>query len=250
MTNPGKDFMDRTSYPDFSTFDMILRVPEPPSEKPVPDGSKIIKLPSPKRIKIPEISVRKAIESWEPVEFFTRSDMSLKELSFLLWCTQGVRKAADRDFLIRNAPSSGRRHPINTYFVAGEVEGLETGLYQYIPSTHSIAVLREESDLPFAMGTASMNFKMFTRAAVSFIWTAIPYRSVWALGNRGYRSIFIEAGHVCQSLMMASASIGYIVHPIDLFHDQMMIQLTGIDPEVEWPLYVAAIGKITSDIKE
>ena len=248
MTNPGKDFIDKTSYPDFSTFDMILRVPEPPSENPVPEGAKLIKLPNPKRIKIPEISVQKAVLSWEPVEFFSRSAMNLKELSFLLWCTQGVRKVSDRELFIRNVPSSGRRYPINTYFMAGEIEGLTTGLYQYIPSTHSIAAIREGSDLPFAMGTASMNFKMFTRAAVSFIWTATPYRSVWALGDRGYRSVFIEAGHICQSLIMASASIGYTVHPIDLFHDKMMIQLIGIDPENEWPLYVAAVGKIEIEL--
>ncbi len=243
MTNPGKEFMENTSYPDFSTFDMILRVPEPPPENSVPEDAKIIKLPSPKRIKFPEVSARDALEHWEPVEFFSRSSMTLKELSFLLWCMQGVKTVRDRETVIRNVPSSGRRYPINTYFVAGEVEGIPTGLYQYIPSKHQIALLREDSDLPFAMGTASMNFKMITRAPVTFIWTAVPYRSVWALGNRGYRSVMIEAGHICQALIMASASIEYIVHPIDLFHDAMIIQLTGIDPESEWPLYIAAVGK-------
>lgn len=243
MTNPGKEFMENTSYPDFSTFDMILRVPEPRKENSIPEDAKIIKLPSPKRIKFPEVSARDALEYWEPVEFFSRSSMNLKELSYLLWCMQGVKTVQDRETIIRNVPSSGRRYPINTYFVAGEIEGIPTGLYQYIPSKHQIVLLREDSDLPFAMGTASMNFKMITRAPVTFIWTAVPYRSVWALGNRGYRNVLIEAGHVCQALVMASASIDYKVHPIDLFHDQMVTQLIGNDPNSEWPLYIAAVGK-------
>lgn len=243
MTNPGKEFMENTSYPDFSTFDMILRVPEPRKENSIPEDAKIIKLPSPKRIKFPEVSARDALEYWEPVEFFSRSSMNLKELSYLLWCMQGVKTVQDRETIIRNVPSSGRRYPINTYFVAGEIEGIPTGLYQYIPSKHQIVLLREDSDLPFAMGTASMNFKMITRAPVTFIWTAVPYRSVWALGNRGYRNVLIEAGHVCQALIMASASIDYKVHPIDLFHDQMVTQLIGNDPNSEWPLYIAAVGK-------
>ena len=247
MTDPGKEFMERTRYPDFSTVDMILRVPEPLPEHPVPADAKVIRLPSPKRIRVPDIPVRTAIEGWEPVGFFSRSSLDMKELSFLLWCTQGVRKAAGDGTGMRNVPSSGERHPIDTYFVAGEIEGLPTGLYRYLPSTHQIMALREDSDLPFAMGTASMNFKVITRAAVTFLWAAVPYRSVWALGNRGYRSIFIEAGHICQALIMASACIGCKVHPIDLFHDRMIVQLADLDPESQWPLYVAAVGKDEPD---
>ncbi len=243
MTNPGNDFMEKTRYPDFSTVDMILGVPEPPAEVPVPEGAKVIRLPNPKRIKIPDMPVRGALESWEPVGFFSRSSLNLKELSFLLWCMQGVRKTSDGHASIRNVPSGGGRYPLETYFVAGEIDGLPTGLYRYLPRTHHIVALREDSDLPFVMGTASMNFKMITRAAVTFLWVAVPYRSVWALGNRGYRSVFIEAGHICQALIMASACIKCAVHPIDLFHDPMMVQLAGLDPESQWPLYVAAVGR-------
>jgi SagB-type dehydrogenase family enzyme len=243
MKDVGIDFIKGTRYPDFSTPDLILGKPEPPIELPVPDGAKITKLPNPRRIKLPDISVREAIERWEPPGFFARSSISLKEFSFLLWCTQGFRKIVAEHIVLRNTPSSGSRYPIETYFVAGEVEGLETGLYRYIPSTHSIVTLREDSDLPFAMGTASMNFKVVTRSAVTFLWVATPYRSTWALGNRGYRSVLIEAGHTCQALMMAAGCIGCDVLPIDLFHDEMMIQLADLDPETQWPVYVGSVGK-------
>jgi len=78
-----------------------------------------------------------------------------------------------------------------------------------------------------------MNFKVVTRAAVTFIWVAVPYRSVWALGKRGYRSIFLEAGHTCQELIMVGSCYGLDVQPIDGFHDDLITQLTGIDPEKE-----------------
>jgi SagB-type dehydrogenase family enzyme len=243
MINPGDEFMEKTGYPDFSTVDMILRIPEPPSEMPVPEGANIIKLPLPRRIKVADVPVRAALEKWKPIAFFPRSSITLKELSFLLWYTQGFRKREAGQVRLRNVPSSGSRYPIDTYFVAGEVEGLSTGMYRYLPASHSIVVLREDSDLPFAMGTASMNFKIVTRAAVTFLWVAVPYRSVWALGNRGYRSVLIEAGHICQALIMASSCISCDVHPIDLFHDQMIRQLAGLDPESQWPLYIAAVGK-------
>jgi SagB-type dehydrogenase family enzyme len=248
MTNAGIEFLEKTRYPDFSTVDMILRVPEPENEIPVLDGAKVILLPNPKRMKITDVSVRKALEQWEPEAFFSRSSITLEELSFLLWSMQGYRKIKGRDLKIRNVPSSGLRYPIETYFVAGEVDELETGLYRYQPHSHQAVVERVDSTLPFAMGTASMNFKLITRAAVTFLWVGIPYRSTWALGNRGFRSVLIEVGHICQALIMASSCIGCRVHPIDLFHDQMMIQLANLNPETQWPLYVGAVGKRDRDL--
>lgn len=243
MTDPGIEFLEKTRYPDFSTVDLVLRIPEPPKELPVPDDATLINLPKPKQIKIKDVTVREALEKWEPPGFFSRSSLTLKELSFLLWCTQGIRKTEGNPPQIRNVPSGGFRYPIETFFVAGEVDGLETGLYRYLPLSHRIVIERLDSDLPFAFGTASMNFTLITRAAVTFLWVGIPYRSTWALGNRGYRSVLIEAGYICQALIMASACLGCDVQPIDLFHDQMMVQIARLDPEKQWPLLVGAVGR-------
>jgi SagB-type dehydrogenase family enzyme len=248
MKDAGTEFIRGTRYPDFSTVDLVLRVPEPPRELPVPEGATVIKLPNPKRIKIPDASIQETIRNWEPVGFFSRSSITLKDLSFLLWYTQGLKKIVSDTVMVKNVPSSGSRHPLETYFVAGEVEGLETGLYRYLPLSHSIVVEQLGSDIPLTMGTASMNFKVVTRAAATFLWVGIPYRSTWALGNRGYRSVLIEAGHTCQALIMAAACIGCHIHPIDLFHDELVTKLAGLDPETQWPVYIGAVGKVEREL--
>jgi len=248
MKNVGTEFINGTRYPVYSSVDHIQGVPEPPAELPVPEGATVIRLPHPKRIKVPDVPVRQAIESWEPVIYFSRSSISLKELSFLLWCTQGSRKTGSDQHQLRNTPSSGLRYPLETYFVAGEVDGLETGLYRYLPQSHSIVVERLGSDLPVTMGNASLNFKLVTRAAVTFLWVGVPYRSVWVLGNRGYRSVLIEAGHTCQALIMAAACIGCRVQPSDLFHDEMVMQVANLDSETQWPVYMAVVGKVEREL--
>lgn len=248
MKNIGKEFIKGTQYPDYSTVDLLLRVPEPPPELPVREGRTVIRLPGPKRFKVKDVPVMKAIESWEPVGFFARSGISLKELSYLLWCTQGFKKIVAETFQLRNVPSSGSRYPLETYFVASDVEGLDTGLYRYLPRSNSIVAERLDSNLILEMSTASLNFKIMTRAAVTFLWVAVPYRSVWALGNRGYRSILIEAGHTCQNLILAAASLGYEVFPTDMFHDELMVKLAGLDPETQWPVYLAAVGKTEQNV--
>jgi SagB-type dehydrogenase family enzyme len=248
MTNVGKDFIKGTQYPDYSTVDLVLRVPEPPHELPVKEGQTIIKLPSPKKIRIKDFPVRNAIEGWEPVGFFSRSKITIKELSYLLWCTQGFKKIVAETIQLRNVPSSGSRYPLETYFVANEVEGLEIGLYRYLPRSHSIVAERIDSGLILEMSTASMNFRIMTRAAITFLWVAVPYRSVWALGNRGYRSCLIEAGHVCQNLIMAAANLGYQVFPTDMFQDEQMSRLAGLDPDTQWPVYLAAVGSVGENV--
>ncbi len=248
MNNVGKEFIKGTRYPDYSTVDLVLRVPEPPHELPVKEGQATIKLPNPKKFKVPDFPVRKAIENYEPVGFFSRSKINLKELSYLLWCTQGFRKIVAETIQLRIVPSSGSRYPLETYFVANEVEGLETGLYRYLPRSHSIVAERIDSGLILEMSTASLNFKVMTRAAITFLWVAVPYRSVWALGNRGYRSVLIEAGHTCQNLILAAAGLGYEVFPTDMFHDELIAKLANLDPEIQWPVYLAAVGKVEKSV--
>jgi len=243
MKNIGDEFINGTRYPNFSTVDMILRVPEPPRELPIPEGSEVIRLPNPKRIKVPDKSVRNVIEEWEPVGYLARSTITQKELSYLLWCSQGYRNMINEKIEVRSIPSSKFRNPLETYFVAGEVEDLPTGLYRFIPSTHSIVPIKVGSDLPFALGTASMSF-IIPRAAVTFLWVGIPYRSVWAMGDRGYRCALIEAGHACQALIMSAGAMEFQVYPLDLFNDEKVAQLAELDQENQWPLYIAAVGKI------
>lgn len=248
MTSIGKEFIEGTRYPDYSTVDLVLRKPEPPQELPLKAGQETIRLPGPKKIRVPDVPVRKAIEGWELVGFFSRSKIDLKELSYMLWCMQGFRKIVAETIQLRNVPSSGSRYPLEIYFVANDIEGLDTGLYRYVPKSHSIVAERIDSGLILEMSTASMNFRIMTRAAVTFLWVGIPYRSVWALGNRGYRSMFIEAGHSCQNLIMAAANLGYDVFPTDMFHDDLMAKLADLDPETQHPVYLAAVGTVERNV--
>lgn len=248
MTNIGKEFIEGTRYPDYSTVDLVLRKPEPPLELPLKPGQTPIKLPTPKKFKVPDVAIRNAIEGWELAGFFSRSKIELKELSYMLWSMQGFQKMVAETIQLRNVPSSGSRYPLEIYFVASDVDGLDTGLYRYLPTRHSIVAERIDSGLILEMSTASMNFKLMTRAAVTFLWVGIPYRSVWALGNRGYRSMFIEAGHSCQNLILAAANLGYNVFPTDMFHDDLMTKLAGLDPETQHPVYLAAVGTVEKNV--
>ena len=48
---------------------------------------------------------------------------------------------------------------------------------------------------------------MVMKCAVAFMWVAVPYRMTWRYGERGYRYLYLDAGHVCQNLYLASVTI-------------------------------------------
>ena len=47
---------------------------------------------------------------------------------------------------------------------------------------------------------------------------------------------------------MAAANLGYEVFPTDMFHDELITTLAGLDPETQWPVYLAAVGKVEKSV--
>ena len=204
--------------------------------------------PSPKRFKVPDIPVRKAIElgtGW----VFRPLQYQSQEYNVLLLVYTRVQEDHGRDS--PSAMCHQVEHAIRWKPTLWQVmwkdwrpdyTGISRDRTALLPKT-------DRSDLTLKISTASLNFKIMTRAVVTFIWVAIPYRSVWALGNRGYRSVLIEAGHTCQNLILAAAGLGYEVFPTDMFHDELVMKMANLDHETQWPVYIAAVGKIDQDWK-
>ena len=47
--------------------------------------------------------------------------LSLAELSYLLWCTQGVKETKGQAATLRTVPSAGARHAFETYLLVNNV---------------------------------------------------------------------------------------------------------------------------------
>lgn len=118
---------------DFAQTPQNRHVAPPPLQKPCP--------PEVRRIKIPDgaeamarlgcMTVGEAIRRRESVRDYTASPLTLKELSALLWATQGVREVISNTCALRTVPSAGARHSFETYLAVMRVESLEPGLYRY-----------------------------------------------------------------------------------------------------------------------
>lgn len=240
----GIEFLKKTKYPAFVPTDQARGVPAPPVERPPEPGERIVPLPAPASVKTDPLDLREAIERRRSVRDYDHRPMALEELSFLLWCTQGVRYVdEDRTVTLRTVPSSGGRHAFETYLLVNDVEGLAPGLYRYLPVEHRLVEKSVDPDIAIKVNVACQNQTFVMRSGVAFLWAADMYLMTWRYGERGYRDIFLDAGHVCQNLYLAAETVGCGVCAVSGFGDDAMNRILGLDGEERFLVYLAAVGK-------
>lgn len=228
---------------DFSKTDQNRGVAPPPIEKPSPPDAVRVDLPP--FGETGKMDLLSAIGNRESRRSYNRLPLSLTELSFLLWATQGVRGKIDPGHALRTVPSAGCRHALETYLCVLNVQGLGQGVYRYLPLEHRLLFEFAEEGLGPKMVRAVLGQPYPEAAAVTFIWTAIPYRMEWRYGIASYKVIALDAGHVCQNLYLACESIGAGTCAIAAYDQQGIDGLLRIDGEEEFAIYLAPVGKVS-----
>lgn len=230
---------------DFRLTDQRQGISPPPIEKPYDVESDRIDLITKDNWKnIRSVDLMSAIENRKSHRHFKEEPLTLEELSFLLWATQGLTKKADEAHAFRTVPSAGCRHALETYLCVLNVKGLEMGIYRYLPIEHQLLVVSRDEDLSDDIVTATFYQSFIGKAPVTFIWTTIPYRMEWRYHLAAHKVIAIDAGHVCQNLYLACAAIGSGTCAVGAYHQETMDKLLGVDGENEFALYLAVVGKI------
>ncbi|ABD41684.1 conserved hypothetical protein [Methanospirillum hungatei JF-1] len=237
----GVDFIRKTRYTCPITTDQMRGIPSPPLEDDF-EGT-VIALPDPDAGLLVNLDLSVAIEARESIRTYQDTPLSIEDLSYLLWCTQGVKWIME-DCTFRTVPSAGARHAIDTYLYARDVHGLKSGLYRFLALEHSLGAISEEQQIPEIVYKGGLNQDCIQKASVCFIWVANSYRMTWRYGERGFRDIFLEGGHICQNLYLSSQVVGCGVCAIGAFNDDEINHLIGIDGEKKFAVYMAAVGKI------
>jgi SagB-type dehydrogenase family enzyme len=227
---------------DFQKTDQALKIPAPPQEKPFDPRSRLVDLVPREEWRIGGLSVAEAIHARRSRRRFDPGPLSLEELSFLLYSTQGMKRRLEVHSF-RTVPSGGARHSFETYVYVDRVTGLPGGLYRYLPIEGKLLShepLREgmARDLDEATDGQLMG------AAAYFIWTTLPYRMEWRYSIASAKIIAIDVGHVCQNLYLACEAIGCGTCGIGAYSQEKMDRFLGVDGVEEFALYMAPVGKV------
>ena len=106
-------------------------------------------------------------------------------------------------------------------------------------STHNIYAEDIEEKICSQFSTVGVA----NNAAVVFLWTAVYERMDCMFGERAYRYIYLDAGHVCQNLYLAAQTMHIKVCALGAFDDEVLNQNLGFDGENQFVVYGAGVGK-------
>ncbi|MGZ5351093.1 MAG: SagB/ThcOx family dehydrogenase [Actinomycetota bacterium] len=163
------------------------------------------------------------------VREFTDEIVDEEAISRLLWAAQGVTAAWGG----RTAPSAGALYPIEVYVATAD------GLRRYVPDDHgTVDVAREDRRPRIAQATGQ---ETPTAAPVLIVISGVVSRTAAKYGDRAERYVQLEAGHVCQNLLLEATSLGLAAVPMGAFSDDELRDALGVG-EDELPLYVVPIG--------
>lgn len=230
---------------DFSETPQSMGIEPPTIQKPCSMDAKHIPLvPIGTWKSIPEHNLRHSIAQRRSHREYSSTPISMEQLSFLLWATQGIRSEVGRA-KFRTVPSAGCRHALETYIAALRIEKLPKAIYRYLPLDHSLIEVSFPHHLEEQLTLATLGQDFCGEAAAFFIWTTIPARMEWRYSEVSYKLIALDAGHVCQNLYLACENIHAGTCAIGAYDQEKMDALIGVDGDEEFTIYAASVGMVS-----
>ena len=183
-----------------------------------------------------DVSVETALNNRRSIRDYKDEPLTISELSQILWAAQGVTS----NWGGRTAPSAGALYPLELYVVAGNVTGLDNGVYHYKPKDHVISKIMSR-DIRKQLSEAALGQVSIQKAPVSIVITGIYERTTKKYGERGVRYVHIEVGHVGQNIYLQAQTLGLGTVMMGAFDDKKVKEVLAL--EKEEPFAIMPIGK-------
>lgn len=236
----GDKFQQETKYSRYSMGGGGLNWRNQPDLYKRYPKSKKIKLEKPEILS--NLSLDDVLKKRKSIRNFSQKPILKKQLSYLLWASTGIQRK-DLGFEFRTAPSAGALYPIETYLVTNRVKDIPEGVYHYSIEDHVLEELKT-GDFSIDISQAALEQDMCACAAAVIIWTAIFYRSKWKYGERAYRYIYLDAGHIAENFALASTSLGLGNCQIAALFDDEVNSIIDVDGVNESVIYMSIVGKL------
>lgn len=187
-------------------------------------------------------SLDEAIAGRASCRRFAPATLDLADISTLLhisYGTNGEAAVAGFRFEVRPVPSAGATYPLSIRLIAWTVGGATPGIYRYLPDRHALE-RRPGHVTPAVAREIFLGQEHILPAAALAVVTARLDAPLARYGDRGYRYVVLEAGHVVQNLNLASSAMGLGALDLGGFRDQELTDSLGLAGEV--PIYAVALG--------
>lgn len=203
-------------------------IPEPPLllAPPVP-------LPAPSSETTGDLSI--LLDQRHSTRVFADTPLTEEQLATLLWATYGLRTDGGR-----TVPSAGGIYSLTIFVVAGEVDGLSSGVYAWDPLTNELGPT-VEGDIREELQIAALDQDSVGAAPAVIVIAGSPTRMAERYGARAEQFTLNEVGHAGQNLqlMAASMNLGSVI--VGGFTEEQVSTVLHL-PSGEIPYYLVPVG--------
>ncbi|HEY9721688.1 MAG TPA: SagB/ThcOx family dehydrogenase [Oscillatoriaceae cyanobacterium] len=130
---------------------------------------------------------------------------------------------------------------LQTYVAVRAVSGVEPGCYHYDPAARTLRQVRFQ-DLSEQVHYLALGQDLAALAGAVVFHTADLPGAIARYGDRAYRYLHLDAGHLGERLNVAAIRMGLGVSGIGGFFDDEVNELLGI-PEDEAVVYITTLGR-------
>lgn len=229
-------------------YGMAKETPSPPAKEPTEPPASKYNFPFGLRV-----SLSKTIIDWETnlaalqqtilqrrsTRQYSGQGIEVDQLAALL--TFAYHPQDYRDQGLDEAPSFFDPTLVETFIAVTRVKDLEEGCYYYAVAEHELRQIRFKN-FQEQLHFLCLNQDLGRDAAVVIFHTANLERAIARYGERAYRYLHMDAGHLGQRINLAATALGLGVSGIGGFFDDQVNDLLGIPPQ-EAVLYITTVGK-------
>ncbi|NET56834.1 MAG: SagB/ThcOx family dehydrogenase [Symploca sp. SIO2E6] len=130
---------------------------------------------------------------------------------------------------------------IETFIAVSGVDDLEEGCYYYAPQAQELRQIRFKN-FRQELHYLCLGQELGRDAAAVVFHTADLGKAIAQEGDRAYRYLHLDAGHLGQRMNLAAIHLGLGVSGIGGFFDDQVNEVLGIPPE-EAVLYITTLGR-------
>ncbi|MDY6784528.1 MAG: SagB/ThcOx family dehydrogenase [Cyanobacteriota bacterium] len=174
---------------------------------------------------------------------YSGNDLTLDELKALLGFAYQPQDYGPQG--LDRAPDYFDLSWLETFVVVLGVEGLEAGCYYYAPKAQELRQIRFKN-FRREVHYLCLGQDLGRDAGALVFHTADLQRAIAAVGDRVYRYLHLDAGHLGQRLNLAAIQLGLGVSGIGGFFDDQVNDVLGI-PADEAVIYITTLGRPRSE---
>lgn len=153
----------------------------------------------------------------------TSGRLALADVATVLALGFGLKtQPVENERVLRWAPTGGNLGSPQAYLVVHDVDGIEPGVYAYLPVGHQLAVLSDTPPWPRTEGTSA-----------TVVMTGAIRRVAKKYRTFAYRVVHLDAGCALSHAALAARGLNLTIANHSAWDDDLLARVTRIDSEIE-----------------